>query len=67
MASLLSHTKQVAAMIVEAVNSNRQIAAKLGLAEDTIKGYLKIIYSKLGAADRTHAVTIAARRGVIDL
>lgn len=48
-------------------NSNRQIAVRLGLSEDTIKGYMKVIYSKLGAADRTHAVTIAARRGIIEL
>lgn len=48
-------------------NSNRQIAVRLGLSEDTIKGYMKVIYAKLGAADRTHAVTIAARRGIIAL
>jgi DNA-binding NarL/FixJ family response regulator len=48
-------------------NSNKQIAARLGLSEDTIKGYLKVVYAKLGASDRTHAVTIAAKRGVITL
>jgi DNA-binding NarL/FixJ family response regulator len=48
-------------------NSNKQIAARLRLSEDTIKGYMKVIYSKLGAADRAHAVTIAARRGIIQI
>ncbi|WDF72551.1 response regulator transcription factor [Novosphingobium sp. KACC 22771] len=48
-------------------NSNKQIAGRLGLSEDTIKGYMKVIFAKLGAADRTHAVTIAARRGIIEL
>lgn len=48
-------------------NSNKQIAARLHLSEDTIKGYMKVIYSKLGAADRAHAVTIAARRGIIQI
>jgi DNA-binding NarL/FixJ family response regulator len=48
-------------------NSNKQIGGRLGLSEDTIKGYMKVIYSKLGASDRTHAVTIAARRGIISL
>jgi DNA-binding NarL/FixJ family response regulator len=48
-------------------NSNKQIGARLGLSEDTIKGYLKVIYAKLGASDRTHAVTIAAKRGIITL
>lgn len=48
-------------------NSNKRIATNLGLSEDTIKGYMKVIYAKLGAADRTHAVSIAARRGIIQL
>jgi len=48
-------------------NSNKQIARKLDIAEETVKGYMKIIFSKLGATDRTHAVTIAAKRGLIEL
>jgi len=48
-------------------NSNRQIGERLGLSEGTIKGYMKAIYSKLGASDRTHAVTIAVKRGMITL
>lgn len=46
-------------------NSNKQIAARLSLSEDTIKGYMKAIFAKLGASDRTHAVMIATRRGII--
>jgi DNA-binding NarL/FixJ family response regulator len=46
--------------------SNKMIAAKLSLSEDTIKGHMKSILAKLGANDRTHAVTIAMRRGFID-
>jgi DNA-binding NarL/FixJ family response regulator len=46
-------------------NSNKQIAHRLALSEDTIKGHMKVIFSKLGASDRTHAVTLAARRGMI--
>lgn len=53
--------------LAAAGNSNKQIAHRLGLSEDTIKGYMKVIYAKLGASDRTHAVTIAARRGIIEL
>ncbi len=53
--------------LAAAGNSNRQIGRRLGLSEDTIKGYMKVINSKLGASDRTHAVTIAARRGMISL
>lgn len=48
-------------------NSNKQIAARLELSEETVKGHMKLAFAKLGAADRTHAVTIAAKRGLIEL
>ncbi|WP_380784759.1 response regulator [Sphingomonas sp. R86521] len=48
-------------------NSNKMIAIRLGLTESTIKGYMKTILAKLGVADRTHAVMIAAKRGIINL
>ncbi|WP_241126817.1 response regulator transcription factor [Novosphingobium terrae] len=48
-------------------HSNRQIADRVAVAEETVKGYMKAIFSKLGARDRTHAVTIAARRGIIEI
>ncbi len=47
--------------------ANKQIASQLSLSEETVKGHLKSIFSKLDVADRTHAVTVAARRGIIDL
>ncbi|GAA0263313.1 response regulator transcription factor [Rhodanobacter caeni] len=47
--------------------ANKQVGAELGLSEETIKGHLKNIFSKLDVADRTHAVTLAARRGIIEL
>jgi DNA-binding NarL/FixJ family response regulator len=47
-------------------NSNKIIASQLGLSEGTVKSHLKSILSKLGANDRTHAVTIAMRRGFLD-
>jgi len=47
--------------------ANKQVAAELGLSEETVKGHLKSIFSKLDVADRTHAVTVAARRGIIEL
>jgi DNA-binding NarL/FixJ family response regulator len=48
-------------------NSNKQIAARLELSEETVKGHMKALFAKLGANDRTHAVTIAAKRGLIEL
>jgi DNA-binding NarL/FixJ family response regulator len=47
-------------------NSNKLIASQLGISEATVKGHMKSILSKLGANDRTHAVTIAIKRGFID-
>ncbi|WP_254441894.1 response regulator transcription factor [Duganella vulcania] len=44
-------------------NSNQRVADQLGLSEDTIKAHMKAILQKLDARDRTHAVTIAVRRG----
>ncbi|MDE1156634.1 MAG: response regulator transcription factor [Acidobacteriaceae bacterium] len=48
-------------------NANKVIADKLSISEDTVKAHMKSILSKLGANDRTHAVTIAMRRGFLDL
>jgi DNA-binding NarL/FixJ family response regulator len=48
-------------------NSNKRIADRLELSEDTVKGHVKNILSKLGANDRTHAVTIGVKRGIIAL
>jgi DNA-binding NarL/FixJ family response regulator len=48
-------------------NTNKEIAGKLSLTEETVKGHVKNILAKLGVNDRTHAVTIALKRGIIDL
>ena len=48
-------------------NPNKEIAAQLAVTEETIKSHVKNILSKLAANDRTHAVTIAFKRGIIDL
>jgi two-component system NarL family response regulator len=47
--------------------SNRQIGADLGISEATVKTHVNNIMGKLGANDRTHAVTVALRRGFIRL
>lgn len=48
-------------------NANKQIADKLSIGETTVKNHISNILSKLGANDRTHAVTIALQRGIIEL
>jgi DNA-binding NarL/FixJ family response regulator len=47
--------------------SNKLIASDLQISEETVKVHMKHIMEKLGARDRTHAVTIAVKRGFIDL
>ena len=47
-------------------NSNKIVADKLNITEDTVKGHVSSIMSKLHANDRTHAVLIALRRGFLD-
>jgi DNA-binding NarL/FixJ family response regulator len=53
--------------LVSTGNPNKQIAWKLSISEETVKAHLKSVFSKLDVADRTHAVTVAIRRGIIDL
>ena len=46
---------------------NKQIADKLSIAETTVNFHIKNLVDKLGANDRTHAVTIAVRRGLLQI
>jgi DNA-binding NarL/FixJ family response regulator len=48
-------------------NRNRDIAEKLFISEETVKVHIKHVMDKLGASDRTQAVAIAVRRGIIQL
>jgi len=48
-------------------NSNKEIATLLSVTEDSVKGHVRNILSKLGANDRTHATMIGIKRGIIEL
>lgn len=48
-------------------HSNKQIAGLLAISEETVKAHMKNVLSKLSANDRTHAVTIALKRGIIHI
>src|SRR6202022_2080400 len=48
-------------------NANKEIAWKLSIAEETVKSHVTNILAKLGANDRTHAVTLALKRGIAHL
>jgi DNA-binding NarL/FixJ family response regulator len=53
--------------LIAAGNANKEIAAQLSITEETVKSRVKNILDKLGANDRTHAVTIGLKRGIIEL
>ena len=53
--------------LIAAGNSNKLIADQLSIGEATVKSHVTNILSKLGANDRSHAVTIALKRGIIQL
>ncbi len=47
--------------------ANKEIAGELSVSEDTVKAHLKSIFAKLNVGDRTQAVTLALKRGIIEL
>jgi DNA-binding NarL/FixJ family response regulator len=47
-------------------HANRRIGSVLGISEDTVKAHMKNVLAKLHAHDRTHAVTIAIKRGILE-
>lgn len=53
--------------LIAAGKANKLVASDLSITEETVKGHVKNILSKLDARDRTHAVTIALKRGIIEL
>jgi DNA-binding NarL/FixJ family response regulator len=48
-------------------NANKEIGAQLSLTEETVKSHIRSILAKLGANDRTHALAIGLKRGIIHL
>ena len=65
-AELTAREIDVLRLIAEG-NANKEIAGKLSITEETVKGHVKNILAKLGVNDRTHAVSIGLKRGIIDL
>ena len=53
--------------LIAAGCANKEIAAQLTITEETVKSRVKSVLLKLGANDRTHAVTIGFKRGIIEL
>ena len=65
--SCLTRRELEVLQLIAAGNPNKLVADKLSVTEDTVKAHVKSILSKLGANDRTHAVTIAVKRGIMEL
>ena len=63
----LTPAELVVLRLIAAGKANKEIAADLGVTEDTVKGRVKSILSKLDANDRTHAAIIGVKRGIIEL
>lgn len=63
----LSPTEVRVLRLIADGNSNKEIASELSATEDTIKGQVRSILSKLNANDRTHAAMIGVKRGIIEL
>jgi DNA-binding NarL/FixJ family response regulator len=53
--------------LIGAGNANKEIAAQLCISDETVKSHITNILEKLGANDRTHAVTTALKRGIMEL
>ena len=53
--------------LIAAGNANKEIGGQLSITEETVKSHVTNILAKLGANDRTHAVTLAIKRGIIEL
>jgi DNA-binding NarL/FixJ family response regulator len=63
----LSPTEVRVLRLIADGNSNKEIAEKLSATEDTVKGQVRSILSKLNANDRTHAAMIGVKRGIIEI
>jgi DNA-binding NarL/FixJ family response regulator len=64
--NLTARELEILKLIAEG-NANKEIAAQLSISEDTVKSHVGKVLEKLGANDRTHAVTIGLKRGIIEL
>lgn len=64
--ALTAREAQVLALVADGL-SNRAIAARLGVSDETVKFHLASVFGKLGASNRTDAVRRALRRGLVPL
>ncbi len=63
----LSEREMAILRLVAAGQANKEVARRLSISEDTVKAHMKNIFAKLGVSDRTQAVTVSAKRGIIEI
>ncbi len=66
-ADMLSGREVEVLRLVAQGNSNKEVGLLLAIKEETVKAHVSSVLAKLGAKDRTHAVTIATRRGILEI
>jgi DNA-binding NarL/FixJ family response regulator len=63
----LSERELAVLRLVAIGRANKKISLHLGISDETVKAHLKSIFAKLGVSDRTHAVSVAIRRGMMQV
>ncbi|WP_258039960.1 response regulator transcription factor [Streptomyces sp. SM1] len=66
LALLTARERQILVLISQG-NSNRCVAKELGISEKTVKNHLTAIFTKVGASDRTQAVVMGIRSGIVSI
>ncbi|MFF4541715.1 response regulator transcription factor [Streptomyces aureus] len=66
LAVLTARERQILVLISQG-NSNRRVAKALGISEKTVKNHLSAVFMKVGASDRTQAVVMGIRSGIVSI
>lgn len=65
--SLLTAREREVLVLVSQGKSNRRVASSLGISEKTVRNHLSAVFSKVGASDRTQAVVMGIRGGIVSI
>ncbi|MFD9339721.1 response regulator transcription factor [Streptomyces sp. NPDC060028] len=65
--SLLTAREREVLVLVSQGKSNRRVASSLGISEKTVRNHLSAVFSKVGASDRTQAVVMGIRSGIVSI